>query len=217
MFNLKKVNKEKIRLISEILFLIIFLVLFKQKALQKWILIFGITLFISLVFNRLYCGWVCPMETLFRPINWFYKKTGIKRIKTPDFFKNTWVRWSILIIFVLTMIVFKIFEIKINLLLYIIILSVMITLIFEEEMWHKHICPYGTSLALFSRPAKYGLYINEKKCISCGLCEKTCPVNTIFVQDNNKRYIYNKECLNCFKCQYVCPVDAIDYGKLKQE
>jgi ferredoxin-type protein NapH len=216
-FNLKKISKEKLRLVSELFFLLIFIGLFWQKELQRWILIFGFGVLISLIFNRIYCGWVCPMATIFRPINWIYKRLEIKRLKSPKFFQHTWVRWLILIFFIVTMICLQIFKIKLNLLLYIILLSLIITLIFEEEFWHKGICPYGTILSLFSQSAKYGLNIDEKKCISCGLCKKNCPNKTIDIRENNRYLINNKECLNCFKCQDVCPVDAINYGRLAED
>ncbi|HLV10562.1 MAG TPA: 4Fe-4S binding protein, partial [Halanaerobiales bacterium] len=65
MFGEKRVSKDKLRLITEVLFLVVFFMLFKQKALQKWIIVFGIGVLISLLFKRFYCGWICPMGTLF--------------------------------------------------------------------------------------------------------------------------------------------------------
>ncbi len=210
-------NKDYLRIISEIFFLLVFVIFFRQRALQRWIMVFGIGVIISLIFSRLYCAWACPIETLFRPINWIYNKLGIKRLKVPDFFKKSWLRWVILVLFVTTMVIFKIFNIRVNLLLYITLLAVAISLIFEEELWHRAICPYGTLLSTFSKHARVGLTINQQQCTGCGICQNSCPNNAIITLDNQRRYIVNKDCLTCFKCQNACPAGIINYEILNEE
>lgn len=86
----KKFSKDKLRLFTEIIFLLIFTLLFRQRVLQRWIFVFGIGVLLSFIIGRLYCAWVCPIATFFRPINWIYKKLGINRLKTPQFFKLPW-------------------------------------------------------------------------------------------------------------------------------
>lgn len=50
----------------------------------------------------------------------------------------------------------------------------------------------------------------DDKCISCGLCEKICPVHTIKVE---KKPVWGKECTQCLGCINRCPVKAIQLGK----
>ncbi|PLX95520.1 MAG: 4Fe-4S ferredoxin [Desulfuromonas sp.] len=52
--------------------------------------------------------------------------------------------------------------------------------------------------------------INEEECISCGACEPVCPVECIFVTDNDKRRIDAEACIDCGACAEVCPVACID-------
>jgi Dissimilatory sulfite reductase (desulfoviridin), alpha and beta subunits len=47
-------------------------------------------------------------------------------------------------------------------------------------------------------------------CISCGLCEKCCPVHTIKVEG---KPIWGRKCTQCLACINRCPVHAIQYGK----
>ncbi len=209
----KKVNKDKLRIISQILFLAVFIILFRNRVLQRWIIIFAGGVIISLLFSRFYCGWICPIGTLMRFQSWLYRKMGIKRLKVPAFMKSKWLRWLWLILFVTSMVAVKRFGLKINMLLYITLLGVIITFLFEEELWHKYICPYGTILNISSRPARLKMIIDKDKCTGCGLCQKECINNTILELADGKRGISNKECLLCFKCQEVCPVDAVEYGK----
>lgn len=56
-------------------------------------------------------------------------------------------------------------------------------------------------------------YIEEKKCIKCGICVKSCPVTEKAVDFKNGRnqppvYDY-KKCIRCFCCQEMCPEKAI--------
>ena len=47
-------------------------------------------------------------------------------------------------------------------------------------------------------------------CISCGLCEKRCPVHNIKVEDKPQ---WGNDCTMCLACYHVCPEHAIHYGK----
>lgn len=52
------------------------------------------------------------------------------------------------------------------------------------------------------------------KCVSCGLCEKVCPLGNITLQ--NGRPVWGKDCTHCMACICSCPKEAIEYGKKTQ-
>lgn len=63
----------------------------------------------------------------------------------------------------------------------------------------------------------YPLFVHDKKfyvtdaCISCGLCEKVCPLQNIkFV---NGKPLWHQNCTHCMACISRCPKEAIEYGK----
>jgi len=188
----KFTKKTYLRIITEILFLSVFAFFLYIHSVQKWMVVFGTGIILSLIFSRFYCGWMCQMNTIFRPINWIYGKLGIKRLKTPGFMKHKVIKYLFLILIVAAMVLTMKFKIKVNLILYATITSIALTLIFEESFWHNNICPYGTILSLSSKPAKLSVKIDEEKCTACGLCQKVCPAEAI-------------------KCQEVCPSNAIAY------
>ena len=55
------------------------------------------------------------------------------------------------------------------------------------------------------------LYV-ENSCISCGLCERKCPVKAIEIKDGRPVWI-KPQCTMCLGCLHRCPVFAIQYGR----
>jgi polyferredoxin len=206
-------NWDKIRIITQILFLGIFVLLFFTKRMQLWIFIFGAGVLVSVFFSRFYCGWVCPIGSLMRVQTWIYKLFHIKRLKTPEFMKSPIFKWLLLIAFIVLMLMTRMIQLKINIILYVVAAGVLVSLVFEEAFWHKYLCPYGTILNITTRKAPLKLQIDESKCISCGLCQKECISNCIITLENKKRRIENKDCIMCHKCQTVCSTRAIAYRK----
>ena len=56
---------------------------------------------------------------------------------------------------------------------------------------------------MLSRPV-----VERKKCISCGLCAKKCPPQTLKMVKGAPRFDYNG-CIRCYCCQEFCPKGAI--------
>lgn len=49
----------------------------------------------------------------------------------------------------------------------------------------------------------------DHKCVSCGLCEKICPVNNISLK--NGKPTWHHKCEQCFRCINCCPKESIQY------
>lgn len=62
----------------------------------------------------------------------------------------------------------------------------------------------------------YKLLITDKKfhvtdeCVSCGLCERYCPLRNITMNDGRPHW--NGNCTNCMSCYHHCPQNAIHFG-----
>lgn len=64
-------------------------------------------------------------------------------------------------------------------------------------------------------PMFYKLFVSAKgfqvtdKCSSCGLCEKVCPLNNIFLVEGKPNW--GSKCTHCMACISRCPLEAIEY------
>lgn len=74
-----------------------------------------------------------------------------------------------------------------------------------------------TLLAPFLRfvgMATRGFWVTDQ-CISCGKCERICPVVAIQMECGKPTWTVS-HCAHCMACVHNCPVEAIEYGKVTQ-
>lgn len=50
--------------------------------------------------------------------------------------------------------------------------------------------------------------VDPEKCVGCGACAATCPVEAITVEDGKAKVDPDK-CVDCGACEAGCPVGAI--------
>lgn len=197
------------RKVIQIISLVVFTTLMFFEKTQLWGVVFLSGLFLSTIKGRIYCGWICPINTAIE-ITSIYKK---KKIKTPKFFKNNWVRISILVFFIFIFIFIKKLNIKLQILPLLFILGIMFSLFMEPAFWHRYLCPYGTLFSFFSKKAKVGYFVNQSDCVKCGACATNCPSHAIKQENKEFPIINNNECLVCGKCSNICPTKTIKYKK----
>ena len=54
--------------------------------------------------------------------------------------------------------------------------------------------------------------VKKDKCVSCGRCERLCPMANIEMKDGLP--VFGKNCIGCTACSFNCPEDAISIGVL---
>ena len=52
----------------------------------------------------------------------------------------------------------------------------------------------------------------QETCISCGLCERTCPMHNITISSHKP--VWGEKCSLCLACIHICPYRAIQFGKI---
>lgn len=199
-------------------FLGIFLLILSKAKPILWLGIFGISLVAAFVFGRVYCGWICPMNTLMNLVGFVTKKLNIKRRKSPKLIVNGWLAIVLLIVSVLVMVIVKrMTGVNIPVLPFFLVLSVLITFVYEPYVFHNKICPFGVLQRATGKFAFFSRGVDKNKCIGCKLCEKVCPAEAVTVSLESQKAAINSElCHQCFECEIVCPKNAISYGHSRQ-
>ena len=191
--------------------LIIFLVLMFLGKIQLWMAVFLGGLLLSTVRGRLYCGYLCPINTVMEAVDNDAAKRKRNRLKTPNWAKNNIVRIGVLVLFVATFIFIQKTGKKLPVLPALFAIGILLTVFFEPSYWHRYLCPYGTLFSFFSKKNKVGYTIAEEDCIKCGICVKNCPADAIIQEEKEVPIIFKNDCIVCGKCREVCPTKSISY------
>lgn len=65
--------------------------------------------------------------------------------------------------------------------------------------------------------------VDTSRCVSCGLCRKSCPVGNIKLVESEGADgegavpIWQSHCAGCMACYHACPHHAINFGKMTQK
>lgn len=197
------------RRVIQIAFLGLFMALLVTGKMQLWMGIFVLGVLASLFWSRLYCGWICPINTTMEGLTYVKKKNHLKSFKIPRWLSKPWLRLVILLLFFLVFVFVMMTGKKLPILPLLFAGGVILTLFFPAELWHRFLCPYGTILSLSSMKARHAMVIDPEKCNNCGACQKACPAGAI--EKQTKHQIHQSDCLVCLKCQESCHQKAIRY------
>ena len=185
---------------------------------------------ISLIFSRIFCGYLCPLGATQELISMIRFKPALDYER--EFVKpRKIIRWILFIIFFILIFTFlftigvnieyfinplygfQIFWFPTNLLLLIpliLLIIIMVASIFVYRPFCRYICPFGALASLVGRLSPFKIRRNES-CLNCGICEKICPTLEGF-KDSHKG-----ECYLCYRCIEFCKNEMfIDTNKLAQ-
>ncbi len=201
--------------IIRILFLLLFVFLLIKGNVMLWLAFFAVSFIAALFFGRIYCGYICPMNTMMIPAAWLSKRLKIQTDKTPEWLKKGSFAWIALLISLALMLLSKrVLQINLPVLPLWLALSVLVTLRYKPEVFHNLICPFGALQKVFGRHARLSKNVDSDACIGCKRCERVCPSRAIVVSgEKHKAKINTALCHQCTNCQQVCPTNAIKYGK----
>ena len=126
-----------------------------------------------------FCKYICPSGTLFGGI--------------PNILLNSGLRSAAGFLF----------DWKVAVLIIAALLSIVI-----YRPFCRYLCPLGAVYSLFNKISIYRYTVNEDKCVSCGVCQKTCGFDIKVWQNPN-----SVDCIRCGNCRAACPKSAIEIVK----
>lgn len=198
------------QLTLQVMLLILFFILVSIGRIQLWMGLFVLGIIATTSFGRIYCGWICPINTAMTFIAWLKIKLHIKSNKTPKILLNLWVKYIALAVFFTAFLISFVSGAKLPVLPILFSLGVIIAIFYPPDLWHHNLCPFGTILSLPAKLSRHFMRIEQDKCNNCGLCYQVCPAMSVKRLDDSHQII-KSECLVCMECSRKCKKNAITY------
>ena len=191
-----------------------------------WSLLVPVAL--SVVLGRVFCGWICPMNTLLELVDKCRRWLGILEIRERDVQFSKKTKYLVLALALglvaiggipfLAMIYppavisreihLVVFGAGIGLGAYLILAICAFELFVSRRWWCRYICPGGAVYSLLGRFRPLRIRRNKDKCIECGDCIRACQfdLRPMLVETTGM------ECTNCGTCVKACDSRALGYS-----
>lgn len=199
----------------QFIFLALFGLLIWKGNMGIWLGILGVSVVMSLFFGRFYCGYICPMSPVMTWAEKLSRKIGLQRKGLPNSLKKDFLPWLVLVLMVGAMLIGKrALGVDIPVLLILVGLSAMTTLFYQQELFHRYLCPYSGFLRMAGGKAGKSKKVDAQFCNGCRSCLAVCPSGAISIRPDTKRAVIDAaHCHQCTECGDICPKDAIAYRK----
>ncbi len=79
----------------------------------------------------------------------------------------------------------------------------------RSRFWCRYACPLGALLAIVARFSRVRPTVDGSSCISCSKCARTCSVEAVSATDGYS--MDSAECVMCLECADVCPKDSVSF------
>ncbi|TCS75363.1 quinol dehydrogenase ferredoxin subunit NapH [Effusibacillus lacus] len=178
-----------------------------------------------LLSGRVFCSWVCPVNTLLETTDLLRKK-----LKLPDkrFARNTKVYVMLAVLglsFAIGVPVFEIISpigsVMRNLLflwgigLFFLTAIVLFDLLVSKRGWCRYFCPVGGFYQLIGRFGLFRVRIDHDKCVHCQQCKKVCFAEPSILEPaitGKESFVSAGDCSLCGACVDVCSHQALTLG-----
>jgi ferredoxin-type protein NapH len=132
-------RNRSIRILSQVLFLLVFIALIKMKRPMNWMIVFLGSAILSALFARFYCGWICPINSVMQVGEWIGKKLKIQRDDIPSGLRSGKFAYVMLLLTFMLAFLNMTGRLKLPFLLVMIGLGFLMTLRYPQAAWHKYL------------------------------------------------------------------------------
>jgi polyferredoxin len=182
---------------------------------------------ISLLFKRGFCGWICPVGTVWEAFALLGRKLFGRNLKVPRWLDlagrgfryvltGLVVVWLGLLVPVAVAVEFrslpymaiadiKTLTVMIQPAYLAVVLFAGVVSMFFGPVWCRYLCPVGGMYSAIGVLSPCAVTRDDETCIHCSKCTKACHA---FVEVEKAATVRDTECDGCMDCVKACPVDG---------
>ena len=197
------------------------------KILTSTFLILIVTIVISILFRRSFCGILCPFGALQEVFAKIGQAVFKKRLIIPAIIDKP-LRYAKYVVFIITIggawatrtlwwVNYDPYSTAAHIFRglpalwaglafgSIILLIMMLGSFLYDRFFCKYFCPLGVFIAIIGYFSPSRVVRDDSVCIHCNLCSKVCPVN---IPVASEKEVLTPECISCHECIDVCPKEG---------
>ncbi len=180
-------------------------------------------------YPRPFCGWLCPLGTLFDFLGDIGQKIGFSSKTIPHWLNERMRIFSYGVFALLVVLTFlkgtlvctsacpafwicTAGQIAMPVLTIIFLILILALSLRVKRGFCRYVCPYGALTAVFVPLSHYEVRGNLEVCNSCRICTNACPMGIDFLHDFEAK---SAHCISCGECIASCPQKALFWGKRK--
>jgi NapH/MauN family ferredoxin-type protein len=206
---------------------------FVQRVYWAAVLLAVLTVVMTVVFGRAFCGYICPFGALQEGIRWLGRKMGLKTNHEPPARADKYIRYLKYLVLVAVIYLsytgsqlgFRPYDPYVALMHFgqeteavsiglIVLVAVLVAALFSKNLWCRYLCPLGAFYGVFNGVKMFEIRRDNGGCIDCGACNSVCP-HGIDVQHQEK--IKDADCVSCLECAASCPARCLTSSVGKNE
>jgi len=186
-----------------------------------FLLTLAIPLLATLLFGRLYCGWVCPAGGLQEIVH------GEKNAVVVPPPLHRWLKYLkyVALVSLIALVAlagepvfrdwdpFRVaWDLGGPLVPLAVLAAIIVTSAFVYRPWCRYLCPMGAIFAVAARLSLVRL-VPAASCVGCKLCSRNCRTQSLAVSKETGRVtIDQEECMGCGACRSTCRKEGIRLG-----
>ena len=163
---------------------------------------------LSVMFGRVFCGYLCPMRAMERLSMKIRKVAGMRQayhIRPLP----AWISIPVSLLLLVLMVLQAASPfIPYNLQAPVLFFGFFVVFVIPGTLWHNSMCPFSILMKCPARSRPGLPSIDEKTCKKCKKCIDVCPTDAI-ATTGDMMSISEKRCILCYRCEQACPFDAI--------
>jgi polyferredoxin len=197
-----------------------------DELLPAGLVIIMMALLISLLFKRAFCGWICPVGTVWEACASAGRRLMGTNIRVPRWLDlaGRSFRYLLAALFLAGLMAVPVQEaVAFRSLPYMWIADLKILSLMAEPMWLlvaglaavlsvlfgpvwcRYLCPLGGLYSAVGIASPCAIERDSETCIMCERCSTSCHA---FVEPHKTRRVWAPECDGCMDCAKVCPVEG---------